>query len=408
MSRSLLQQLRGMVNKAPVAYSATSKMPVHMGPPSPTGLNAYGAVSTLFSLVRRLYTSVASAEWYMCEIPTAARQRAYGENEPPREVSSHPALDLWNNPNPKMTQRDVVETWVQHEELAGDGFLVIEYNPIGGAPLELWPLRPDRMTEIPSATDFLEGWEFTDAAGVAITFSEQEVLQLKHGPHPTNPYRGMGPVAALLYVLGAHRAAQVWNAMFFENGATPRGVWSIEDHVEDDEFDDFQRRLREQHRGAHNAHRDITVDMGAKYSPISINAKDMQLVEQFGVNRDIVLEAYGMSKTMLGVAESETNRATAETAEYVFSKYQLVERLDRLKDILNYKILPQFGMSARGVEFRYRDVVPADQQGNREDRDSRIQGAVALVTAGWAPEDALKEMGLPPMRWVGEPQEASA
>lgn len=405
--------VRRLRNRAPVAYAPQAGVAWGFSSPAETsGLTAYGAVSTLFSLVRRLYTSVAKTEWYLCEVPTSARARAYSESEPPREITSHPALDLWNAPNPKMTQRDLVETWVQHEELAGDGFLVIEGIDQVGFPLELWPLRPDRLKPVPSTTEFLDGWLFTDATGRQVNFPYAEVLQLKHGPHPTDPYRGMGPVATLLWVLGAHKAAQVWNAMFFENGATPRGVWSIDASVEDDEFDDFQRRLREQHQGARNAHRDLVADHGAKYTPIQISAKDMQLVEQFGVNRDMVLEAYGMSKTMIGAAESETNRATAETAEYVFARYHLVDRLDKIKDILNLRLLPLYGTSARGVEFRYRNVVPEDREAERADRDSRVSGAVALTEAGWAPDDALAEMGLAPMTWVGpqtaQPQEAMA
>ena len=34
--------------------------------------------------------------------------------------------------------------------------------------------------------------------------------------------------------------------------------------------------------------------------------------------RDRILAAFRVSKTILGTAESDTNRATAETADYVF------------------------------------------------------------------------------------------
>jgi HK97 family phage portal protein len=297
-----------------------------------------------------------------------------------------------------MTQRELVETYIQHAELAGDSFLTVETMGLG-FPVELWPLRPDRMTPVPSVENFLDGWEYRGANGRATPFDAGEVLQYKHGPHPTDPYRGMGPVATLLWTLGSHQAAQVWNQMFFTNGATPRGVWSIDDSVDDPEFEDFQRRLREQHRGSRNAHRDLVVDNGAKYTPISISAKDLQLVEQFGVNREMILEAYGMSKTMLGASESETNRATAETAEYVFAKYQLVDRLDKLKDILNLRFLPLFGPSARGVEFRYRNPVPEDEESEREDRDSRVAAAASAIEKGADPAAAYEAYGLPEMVW---------
>lgn len=265
-SRRLFDRLR---NAAPVAYSPNSGVAAGFSSPGETsGLHAYGTVSTLFSIVRRLYTAVGKTEWYLCEVPMTARARAAYADDEPREVLNHPALDLWNTPNPKMTQREIVETWVQHSELAGDGFLVVEGMDQVGFPLELWPLRPDRMKPVPSVTEFLEGWLFTDATGRQVAFPANQVLQVKHGPHPTDPFRGMGPVATLLWVLGSTRAAQVWNQMFFENGATPRGAWSIDGSVETWELDEFRRRLREQHQGPRNAHRDIVVDNGAKYAPI--------------------------------------------------------------------------------------------------------------------------------------------
>lgn len=392
-----LRLVRRVTAKAPVSYAPTTGVAAQLATQPAGGLDAYGTVSTLFSVVRRLFTSVAAVEWYMCETPTPGRARTRSDEE--REVPRHPALDTWNNPNPHMTQRELVETWIQHEELVGDGFLAVETLGLG-FPVELWPLRPDRMSPVPSRDDYLAGWEMRGVDGQTTRFEPREILQLKHGPHPTDPYRGMGPVATLLWTLGSHEAAQIWNQMFFTNGATPRGVWSIDDDVDDDEFTDFQRRLAEQHQGSRNAHRDLVVDNGAKYTPISISAKDLQLVEQFGVNADMIREAYAMSKTMLGASESETNRATAETAEYVFAKYQLVDRLDKIKDILNLRFLPLYGTSARGVEFRYRNPVPADEEGERAERDSKVTAAHAAITAGADPAETYEAYGLPKLKWA--------
>jgi hypothetical protein len=58
--------------------------------------------------------------------------------------------------------------------------------------------------------------------------------------------------------------------------------------------------------------------------------RDMQYVDLAKLAKDDMREAFSMSKTMLGVAESETNRATAEAAEYVFAKYNQVPRLERI------------------------------------------------------------------------------
>jgi hypothetical protein len=75
--------------------------------------------------------------------------------------------------------------------------------------------------------------------------------------------------------------------------------------------------------------------MGKSVRALS-NPKDMDFKNLSADMRDRIL-AFGISKTILGTAESDMQRATAETADYVFSKRVVKPHMQRICDFLNEK-----------------------------------------------------------------------
>ncbi len=254
------------------------------------------------------------------------------------------------------------------------------------------------MVPVPHPTDFLTGWVYAGPSGEKVPLNRNEVVQLKM-PNPLDPYRGMGPVQSLLVDLDSTRYSAQWNRNFFLNSAEPGGIIEVDRRLDDDEFNEMTGRWREQHQGVAQAHRVAVLEQG-KWVERSFNQRDMQFVQLREVSRDIIREAFGMSKTMLGQTE-DVNRATAEAAEYVFARYQLVSRLERIKGVLNNEFLPMFGPTGQGVEFDYSNPVPNDREATNAERASKASAAVQLVSAGYDPAEVLDTVGLPPMTFVG-------
>jgi hypothetical protein len=75
---------------------------------------------------------------------------------------------------------------------------------------------------------------------------------------------------------------------------------------------------------------------------------------------------------MLGLSE-EVNRATAQAAEYVFGKWLIVPRLERIKQALNDEFLPLFGPTTKGLEFDYES--PVDDDADAGERRADVEGA---------------------------------
>ena len=388
--------IRSLLARAPVSYVAQRTTSTGWGRASTSAgmasqLRAMGSVGTLFAIVNRTANSTGQLTWHLY------RKAKSGRPEDRVEVTSHAALDLWNKPNAFYTQSEFVEAQQQHQELTGEGWWVIARDPRSTIPLELWPVRPDRMAPVPSATDYLTGYVYTAPDGDTIPLGLSEVIFLRT-PNPLDAYRGMGPVQSILVDLDAVRYSAEWNRNFFLNSAQPGGILQVDGTLGDEEFNQLRMRWNEQHRGVSAAHR-VAILEKATWVDRKYTQQDMQFSELRNVGRDVIREAFGFPKPMLGSTD-DVNRANADAAEVVFARWLLVARARRIRDALNYDLLPMYGVTARDLEFDFDNPVPDDREAAASELTARANAAAALVTAGFESAAVLSAVGLPAMAYT--------
>jgi len=393
--RSTLKLLR---NAAPVPMAARSalRLPLFHPNTTETQMRAYGAVGTLFAIVHRTSESTSQVGWRLFRATTDGRRRYEGQ-ETRTEVTRHAALDLWNRPNPWETRQSFVEATQQHLDLTGEGWWVIARSPLADLPLELWCVRPDRMTPVPHPTQFLSGYVYRGPGGEQVPLQLDEVIQIKM-PNPLDPYRGLGPVQAILTDLDAAKYSAEWNRSFFLNSAEPGGIIEFPERLTDAEFDEFATRWREQHQGVSAAHRVAILEKG-QWKDRQITQRDMQFTELRRVSREVIREAYGIHGHVIGLSES-VNKSNAEAGSADFGKWILRPRLGRLKGAVNAKLLPMFGATTTNLELDHDNPEPADRESDDRERTSKAAAFKTLVDAGVEPDDAAATCGWPPMGMV--------
>jgi len=391
--RSTLKLLR---NQAPVPMAAhsTLRLPLFHPNTAETQLRAYGSVGTLFAIVHRLSESTSQVDWRLYRKTTDGRRR-YEAEETRTEVTRHAALDLWNQPNPWETRQSFVEGTQQHLDLVGEGWWIVARNPLVDLPLELWCVRPDRMAPVPHPTRFLTGYVYTGPDGEQVPLQLNEVIHIKL-PNPLDPYRGLGPVQAILTDLDAARYSAEWNRNFFLNSAEPGGIIEVPEKLSDDEFKEMTARWREQHQGVAAAHR-VAVLEKATWKDRSISQRDMQFVELRKVAREVIREAFGIHGHMLGLSE-DVNKANAEAGATSFGKWLIRPRLGRIKGAVNTRLLPMFGQTTQGLELDHDDPEPPDRESDDRERISKATAFKTLVDAGVDPKDAAMLCGWPSVR----------
>jgi HK97 family phage portal protein len=355
-------------------------------------LDAMGSVSTLFAIVNRTAKAEASVEWQLF------RKAKSGKKEDRTPVAAHAALDLWNRPNRFYTQSEFVEAGAQHKQLTGETWWVIGRVEGVDIPLEMWPVRPDRIQPVPDPEEFLLGYMYTGPDGQQVALGINDVIFIRT-PHPTDPYRGIGPVQALLTDLDATRYSAEWNRNFFLNSAEPGGIIEVPDRLGDDEFDELRDRWNEQHKGIANAHRVAILEHG-KWVDRKFTQRDMQFAELRNMSREIIREAFGFPKPMTGAVD-DVNRSNADAGAVMFARWLVVPDLEAVRDALNHRLLPLFGPTGQGLEFDFVNPIPDDVESEALQLTARADAAAKLRTAGWDPAGILSAVGLPEIPFAG-------
>src|SRR6266567_2622231 len=302
-----------------------------------TMMNAMGTEGTLYAIIQLLSTGAnATGVWNLYRKNRDARVR-YAKSDrgsdQRTEVVQHQALKLWNRPNPFMTGSAFREIGWQHMELAGEWYWVMNRGSSGKSiPTEMWPVSPARMEPVPDRDEFLAGWVYTGPNGEMVPLSTDEVIQLRY-PDPTNFYRGLSPVQAILVDIDSARFSAEWSRNFFMNSATPGGIIQFAKRLSDPEYKEFTTRWREQHQGVARGHRVGILEQGATWYPNTYTIRDMQFVELRTMSREVMREAYRIHPSMLGLVE-DVNRANAQTAEEVHTAWHEIPRLKRMRGVL--------------------------------------------------------------------------
>jgi HK97 family phage portal protein len=399
LARTLLgdvsNSFRALFNRSPVPYTPSSNVSIPWR--QPTGaeaqMRAMGSVGTLFAIVNRTSNATALVNWRLY------RKHPSGLKEDRVEVTDHAALRLLNRPNPFFTRQELVESTQQHVDLTGEGWWVITRNPRSPIPLELWPVRPDRMAPIPDPVDFISGYVYTAPDGRQIPLAVEDVIQIRM-PNPMDPYRGMGPVQSILTEIDAAQYSAEWNRNFFLNSAEPGGILEVDKRLSDGEFNEARDRWAEQHRGVSNAHRVAIIENGLKWVDRKLTQRDMQFAELRAVSRDVMREAFGAPAFVLGEV-GDVNRATAEASKVLFAEQLTVPRLERFKGALNNDLLPLYGKDAALLlEFDYDDPVPPDAAARNAEIETKTTAWKTLVEAGADAALAAEYLGLPDLGYT--------
>ena len=323
-------------------------------------MQSMGSVGWLFSVVEKITNQVASVEWELFRVtPNGDRTK----------VERHPALDLWNSPNPFYTNDHFIEAGQQHQELVGETYWCVLKN-LGGRPIELWPMRPDRIKPIPSAEQFIAGYEYRLGSTVIPLDADDVIPMLK--PSPMDPYRGMGVVQSILSDLDAEKLAARWTRNFFFNDATPGGIIELQEDLGDEQWERFIRRWDEQHRGVNNSHR-VAILEKAVWKDRKFTLRDMQFEQMRHLSRDIILGAFGVTGWVVGMMEN-ANRASAEAAMFHMAQLVTIPRLRKIKAALNTRLLPMFGVT--DLEFDFVDPTPENRELNLEEADRGYKAGI--------------------------------
>lgn len=315
-----------------------------------------------------------------------------GERE---EIKSHPILDLLDGVNDFQTGYEFKHTLTVHLKTTGNAYILLMK---GGVPVKSYEDIPDSIWLLnPGATHILlnrsvfpytiAGYKMVDD-GREFTFKPEAVLQIKC-PNPSDPYSGIGAVQGVAEWIDNDNNATEFLRRFFINGARINGILET-DMTGPDALEELKISYETQYAGVENAHKTMALPKGVKFIANTQSFADMGLPELSDAGRDKILAGFRVSKTILGTAESDTNRATADTADYVFSKRTVKPLMELIVAFLNQFLVPRYD---ENVVLDFEDPVTEDRAAKMVEMAAAV-GGQPVITVNEAREEYL---GLPPV-----------
>lgn len=272
------------------------------------------------------------------------------------EVTQHPFLRLMQRPNPlyEMTSAACWRLLQIYLEVKGEGYFLMEFDAMG-RPVELWPLPSHWVQQTPYLGHPF--YEIRTTGGLIRQIPVDDVFCMKD-LNPLDPYkRGLGSAEALADEIETDEYAAKFQKKFFYNDATPATLIAMP-NSKPEQRKRFLEEWQAKYRGPFNSHGVATIDGDVTVTKLAENMRDMDMMEGRKFLRDAVLEHFGVPREIMGITEN-SNRATADAAQYIYAQNVLTPRLGRREEAINTQILPLFGP---GLIWHFDDVIPRSQE----------------------------------------------
>ncbi len=275
------------------------------------------------------------------------------------EIQEHPFLDFICRPNP-LVELTASAIWKLHMEyllLKGEAYCIIE-RYANGMPAELWPVPPQWVQTIP-----YQGFPFytiRSTDGTIINVSVDDMFA-QRDLNPADPYsRGLGQAESVADEVEIDEYAAKFQKNFFYNGATPDTV-VILPGADENQVKRFRETWLDKFAGVFRSH-GVEVLKAPKdghlptVNKLSDNMKDLDMINGRTFTRDAIMEHFGVPREIMGITQN-SNRATADAAQYIYAKNVLWPRLMQRQDAINLQLLPSYGDN---LYWEYDDVIPHD------------------------------------------------
>lgn len=305
------------------------------------------------------------------------------------ELFDHPLVELLKYPNPFMPRAYFWQLTQTHLDLCGNAYWLKIRDRLG-VVRELWPLQPERMRVVPDAEKFVVGYLYRVRAQ-ELAFEPDEIVHFKY-PHPLNPWYGLSPVEALAYEVDADLYMRIYQKVTFENDATPSGVLTTTQFIDEDSANRLRARWYERYGGVVNRAKVAILHSGLDFKPIAIPPKDLEFLHQARINRDKLLAAFGVPASKLGLVE-DVNRANAEANDATFNQEAIAPRLCLRDEFLTLSLARDF--DAR-LYVESDDPVPRNREADRLDRQAYLAAGVLTIN------EVREQLGKKPVPWGAE------
>lgn len=307
----------------------------------------------------------------------AVRIVAEGVGSAPLAEADPQLLSLIRAPS---AGQSLVETLALHLLLHGNAYVQIAKDA-AGQPVELFALRPERVSVVPGPDGWPRAYDYrladrTLTIGIEDDDGWPNILHLK-SVHPGDDHYGAGCLTAARAAVAIHNAASEWNRALLANSARPSGAL-IHDNVDggtlsSDQFERLRTELEQAFSGQAQAGRPMLLEGGLSWQSMAMSPADMDFARlKEAAARDIAL-AFGVPPMLLGLP-GDNSYANYREANRALWRLTLLPLAAKILDGLGAGLAAWFPQAALSVDL---DRVPALSE-DRERLWAQVSAAAFL------------------------------
>lgn len=323
-------------------------------------LQAYNTMPWLRAVVNKVSRSMASVEWKALTIRQADTGRAVkipklmsadfktrkeiidrfssSKQFIVEELETHPILDFITSGNPYFPGLVSLQLTQQYLDLVGESFWIIERN-MANKPMSYFPMPPSWVSSTPTLKDPRFGFKM-GGNNEEVFLPAQDVIWF-YEPNPNDPYtRGTGTARALADELDTDEYAAKYVKDKFFNQARPDLLITAEG-LQKDETDRLEEGWNSKFQGLGKQSKTSFINRKVDVKDLSPKFTELQLVELRQHERDTIFHVYGMPPELFGVLDN-SNRATIESAEFLYAKHVMLPRLEFLRSVLQWRLAKEY------------------------------------------------------------------
>lgn len=269
-------------------------------------------------------------------------------------VTDHPILSLLQlRPNHVQTALDFMKMLEANRVCGGNGYAWIRRDPRSMQPLQLIPIPWGTMQIVMDQNSGTPRYSFPHPfTGEWISgVLPADMIHVMN--HTYNGWQGVSVLQAAAEVIGTARAAQQYALSYYANGGQPVGLLSTDADLagtvtrKDEQGNETAVSMKDvirdewnkRYSGPNNAGSVAVLDHGLKYTPISVNNRDAQFVEQTELSVQDIARFFGVPLYKLQAGKQSYSSNEQNAVEYVVGTLHPIVR--RYEQELTYKLLTQ-------------------------------------------------------------------
>lgn len=292
---------------------------------------------------------------------------------------------MHDQPNPEMSSMVFRELMMGHLLAWGNSYSQIVFDKSGNV-VELWPLRPDRMTV--ARKDGVRLYTYQSINGKPETFLSDEILHI-----PAFGFDGLigySRIALSRNSIGLAISAEKYGNKFFANDAKPGVVYQHPGKLSVEAYGRLKDSFDER-KSIEKSHESLILEEGMSIDRIGIPPDDAQFLETRKFQVSEIARIFRVPPHMIGDVERSTSWGTGiDSQEQGYVNHTLRPWATRIEQSLNNQLLLPDDRS----QFFYEHLMDGLLRG---DIATRYEAYVKAITTGvMSPNEARAKENMNP------------